>query len=81
MALPLNAGRMNANVRWQAIGIFREGSVNIIGSGVVFDPVVFREECGNVRKMGIVPEEKIVISKKAHHQERGKSRGQPGIIP
>jgi len=47
-------------------GIFREGSVNIIGSGVVFDPVVFREECENVRKMGIVPEEKIVISKKAH---------------
>ena len=47
-------------------GIFREGSVNIIGSGVVFDPTVFREECANVRKMGIVPEEKIVISKKAH---------------
>lgn len=47
-------------------GIFREGSVNIIGNGVVFDPVTFREECGNVEKMGIDPKEKIVISKKAH---------------
>lgn len=47
-------------------GIFRKDAVNIIGSGVVLDPVTFREECGNVRKMGINPEERIVISKKAH---------------
>ncbi len=47
-------------------GIFREGSVNVIGNGVVFDPVTFREECGNVEKMGVNPQEKIVISKKAH---------------
>ena len=46
-------------------GIFREGSTNIIGNGVVFDPVTFREECGNIAKMGIDPKEKIVISKKA----------------
>ena len=47
-------------------GIFREGSVNIIGSGVVLDPVTFKEECANVSAMGIDPKEKIVISKKAH---------------
>ena len=47
-------------------GIFREGSVNIIGSGVVLDPVTFKEECANVSAMGIEPKEKIVISKKAH---------------
>lgn len=47
-------------------GIFREGSVNIIGSGVVLDPVSFREECGKVEAMGINPKEKIKISKKAH---------------
>lgn len=47
-------------------GIFRKGSTNIIGSGVVLDPVSFREECGNVEKMGIDPKEKILISKKAH---------------
>ena len=47
-------------------GIFREGSVNIIGSGVVLDPVTFKEECANVSAMGIEPKGKIVISKKAH---------------
>ncbi|MBR5384907.1 MAG: adenylosuccinate synthase [Bacteroidales bacterium] len=47
-------------------GIFREGSVNVIGSGVVLDPVTFREECGNISKMGINPVERLVISKKAH---------------
>ena len=46
-------------------GIFREGSTNVIGNCVVFDPVTFREECANVSKMGINPQEKIVISKKA----------------
>ena len=47
-------------------GIFREGSTNIIGSGVVLDPVTFREECAGVEKLGINPYEKIRISKKAH---------------
>lgn len=47
-------------------GIFRDGSVNVIGSGVVLDPITFREECTNLEKMGIDPHEKIVVSKKAH---------------
>ncbi len=47
-------------------GIFREGSTNVIGSGVVLDPVTFREECAGVEKLGINPYEKIRISKKAH---------------
>lgn len=47
-------------------GIFRDGSTNIIGSGVVLDPITFREECGNISKQGINPEEKLYISKKAH---------------
>ncbi len=47
-------------------GIFREGSVNIIGSGVVLDPITFREECANIESMGIKPCERIHISKKAH---------------
>ncbi|MCR5243765.1 MAG: adenylosuccinate synthase [Bacteroidales bacterium] len=47
-------------------GIFRKGSVNVIGSGVVLDPITFQEECGNVAKMDIVASERIVISKKAH---------------
>lgn len=47
-------------------GIFRDGSTNIIGSGVVLDPVTFLEECGSIEKMGINPKDKIFISKKAH---------------
>ena len=47
-------------------GIFREGAVNIIGSGVVLDPGTFREECGLVARMGVDAKERVVISKKAH---------------
>ena len=47
-------------------GIFREGSTNIIGSGVVLDPVTFREECEHLKAVGIDPLPKLVISKKAH---------------
>lgn len=48
-------------------GIFREGSENIIGNGVVLDPVTFREECENIIKTtGIDPKKKLVVSKKAH---------------
>ena len=56
----------NFVVRSIPSGIFREGSTNIIGSGVVLDPITFREECGNIAKMGIDPKEKLRISKKAH---------------
>ncbi len=47
-------------------GIFRDGSTNIIGNGVVLDPVTFREECAKVEAMGIDPVQKLLISKKAH---------------
>lgn len=56
----------NFVVRSIPSGIFREGSANIIGSGVVLDPITFREECGNISKMGIDPKAKLNISKKAH---------------
>ena len=56
----------NFVVRSIPSGIFREGSTNIIGSGVVLDPITFREECGNIAKMGIDSKAKLRISKKAH---------------
>ncbi len=56
----------NFVVRSIPSGIFRDGSTNIIGSGVVLDPITFREECGNISKMGIDPKAKLRISKKAH---------------
>ena len=52
----------NFVVRSIPSGIFREGSTNVIGSGVVLDPVTFREECGNISKMGIDPKKKLFIA-------------------
>lgn len=46
-------------------GIFRKDSTNIIGSGVVFNPITFRQECARVEEMGISTAERILISKKA----------------
>ncbi|MFA5713077.1 MAG: adenylosuccinate synthase [Bacteroidales bacterium] len=47
-------------------GIFREGSVNIIGNGVVIDPLTFKEECNKLHSLGVDARERIFISKKAH---------------
>jgi len=47
-------------------GIFREGVLNIIGNGVVMDPVIFKKEIDNLTKIGINLEKTLLISKKAH---------------
>ena len=48
-------------------GIFREGSTNIVGNGVVLDPIAFISECDSIREAtGIQPEKKLVIGRKAH---------------
>lgn len=47
-------------------GIFREGSINIIGNGVVLDPIVFMDECKKLEAMGVPVADRLVISKKAH---------------
>lgn len=47
-------------------GIFRENSTNIIGNGVVIDPVTFRGECEKLTQLGVPVKERIFISKKAH---------------
>lgn len=47
-------------------GVFREGSINIIGNGVVLDPIIFRQECKEIEEMGVPVTERITISKKAH---------------
>ncbi|MDD3035120.1 MAG: adenylosuccinate synthase [Bacteroidales bacterium] len=47
-------------------GIFRKGTTNIIGNGVVLDPIIFREECANLISMGVPVQERLMISKKAH---------------
>lgn len=47
-------------------GIFRKGAVNIIGNGVVLDPITFKGECENIAKTGVPVADRIVIAKKAH---------------
>ena len=47
-------------------GIFREGTVNIIGNGVVIDPVILMEEISQIEERGVDVSGKLVISKRAH---------------
>lgn len=47
-------------------GIFQGGKVNIIGNGVVLDPVLFREEAEQLAACGHDLTERLCISKKAH---------------
>ena len=47
-------------------GIFRKDAINIIGNGVVLDPITFKGECENIAKTGVPVTERIVIAKKAH---------------
>ena len=47
-------------------GVFRKNATNIIGNGVVIDPIIFREECEGIEATGVPVKERIMISKKAH---------------
>ena len=47
-------------------GIFHEQKINIIGNGVVIDPVIFKKEIESIRKLGFTLKDKLLISKKAH---------------
>ena len=47
-------------------GVFREGSINIIGNGVVLDPVIFRDECRDIEALGVPVRERVRIARRAH---------------
>ncbi len=47
-------------------GIFQQGRTNIIGNGVVLDPVLFREEAEALGESGVDIRPLLKISKKAH---------------
>lgn len=47
-------------------GVFQSGSVNIIGNGVVLDPVLFRQEAEALEASGTDIRKKLKLSKKAH---------------
>lgn len=47
-------------------GIFHDGTMNLIGNGVVIDPVTLRKEINNLIDQEVPFTERLLISKKAH---------------
>ncbi|MVO10511.1 adenylosuccinate synthase [Flavobacterium sp. TP390] len=47
-------------------GIFHKNAINIIGNGVVIDPVVFQKELEGLEKFNMDVKSKLFISRKAH---------------
>ncbi len=47
-------------------GIFHKNAINVVGNGVVIDPVVFRKELDNLKKFNINFKGRLLISRKAH---------------
>lgn len=47
-------------------GIFHKNSTNVIGNGVVIDPVIFNKEIVKLEKSGVNLEKTLLISRKAH---------------
>ncbi len=47
-------------------GIFRPRQLNLIGNGVVLDPVIFRRELLELEKSGVQFRQRLLVSRKAH---------------
>lgn len=47
-------------------GVFHNGIQNIIGNGVVIDPVSFQAECAEIESLGVNLTESMMISERAH---------------
>lgn len=47
-------------------GIFHENKINLIGNGVVLDPVILKRECESVAAMGIDYRKNLFISERTH---------------
>jgi adenylosuccinate synthase len=47
-------------------GIFHPTAINIVGNGVVIDPVIFKKEIDALTKLGVDVKTKLIISKRAH---------------
>lgn len=47
-------------------GIFRDNVANLVGNGVVIDPVIFKKEIDALIKLGVDVTSKLIISKRAH---------------
>lgn len=47
-------------------GIFHNNKENVVGNGVVIDPIIFIKEIDALKKMGLNINERLAISRKAH---------------
>jgi adenylosuccinate synthase len=47
-------------------GIFHDTTVNVIGNGVVIDPVILKKEIDKLREMGVDVKKRLLISRRAH---------------
>jgi adenylosuccinate synthase len=47
-------------------GIFHDDAINVVGNGVVIDPVIFRKELANLSQFDIDIKSRLLISRKAH---------------
>ena len=47
-------------------GIFHKNALNVVGNGVVIDPVIFRKELDNLKQFKIDIKSILLISRKAH---------------
>jgi adenylosuccinate synthase len=47
-------------------GIFHKDAVNVVGNGVVIDPVIFKRELENLSQFNLDFKTKLLISRKAH---------------
>ncbi|NQX91935.1 MAG: adenylosuccinate synthase [Flavobacteriales bacterium] len=68
-------------------GIFHEGTINVVGNGVVIDPIILKREIDALSDMGVDTTKNLYFSKKAHlilpthklldaasEQEKGKNK-------
>lgn len=47
-------------------GIFHENAINLVGNGVVIDPVIFRKELDGLQQYEIDLKKRLLLSRKAH---------------
>ena len=47
-------------------GIFHKSKLNVVGNGVVIDPIIFKKEIEALEKLGVDVNQNLFISRKAH---------------
>jgi adenylosuccinate synthase len=47
-------------------GVFHKNTINLIGNGVVLDPVTFLQECGEVTALGVDLKQNLFIAERTH---------------